>query len=93
MLNSKSYFNNVPLEDDTTILRNDFRSIDNMPVLFQVWACDGTTACSAVVPESYTESLGEAELLNRLRTGFKIDNGYTLKRSENYTFVNFGFCH
>ena len=93
MQNTKSFFPDVPNEDDTTILKNEFKNIDEMPVLLQVWAWDGMTACSAVVPDSFAEDLGEIELLKKLRTAVKIDSGYTFKKSDHYTFVNFGFSH
>jgi hypothetical protein len=93
MLDSNTYFNNVPLEDDTTILRNKFTNVEEMPVMLQVWACDGTTACSAVIPEYFTKELGESELLNKLRKCLKIDNEYTLKCTNQYTFINYGFSH
>lgn len=90
---TESYFISVPNEIDTTILKNKFKNINDIPVLFQLWAWDGVTACSAVIPKEFTRNFKESELISILRQEVKIDDSYTLKNSGNYTFVNYGFCH
>lgn len=92
-LQDNNYFKNVPLEEDTTILKNDLKKIDELPVLLQVWACDGTTACSAVIPQDLTSGITEEDLIEKLRTRLRIDNGYTFRKNEGFVFVNYGFCH
>ena len=85
-------FNTVPNEQDTTILKNDYISINNIPVLLQVWAWDGLTACSAVIPHEFSSNYNEDGLLEILRKEVKIDDSYTLTNDNKFTFINFAFC-
>jgi len=59
--------------------------------MLQVWAWDGITAQSAVIPEEFSNNFKEEDLLEILRSELKIDNFYTRRNSDNFTFINFGF--
>lgn len=85
------YFETLPLEEDTTILKNDFLQIQDFPVLLQVWAWDGLTACSAVIPNQFSDQMADQDLVDKLRASLLIGNDYTIGKCESHTFVNFGF--
>lgn len=87
-----SYFDQVPLEKETIILKNMIKQIDELPVLLQVWAWDGLTACSAVIPKEFLDSINNDELVSKLRKEINIDSSYTIYDAEKYTFINYAFC-
>lgn len=91
MNETQTYFQDVPNESDTIILRNDFRNIKDLPIMLQVWAWDGMTAQSAIIPEAFSKHLEEEALIELLRSELKIDDSYTRRNTESYTFINFGF--
>ena len=86
-----SYFENVPSDSDTRIIKTDFKLIKEIPTRLDIWLWDGIMGASAIMPNSFVSHLGDDELVEIVRTEVHIHDGYTVKRSSDFTFINFGF--
>jgi hypothetical protein len=87
-------FPNVPVEEDTRLLRQKEIEIENIPVLIQKWAWEGIVAESAIFHSKDVSEIADADLFQKIVDNYQVghDQRHTIKRNEDgYTFVNFNF--
>lgn len=89
-----SRFDNVPVEEDTTILFQLEVTLGKYEVLYEKWCWDGITAESIIFVNEDVSNLDEKEIEQEVRSSplVKQGEGMTVKRSDSgFTFVNFNF--
>lgn len=87
-------FNNIPVEDDTTILLEQAAKFGNYDIWYQKWKWEGINAESIIFLTNDINTLDDNEIKTELRS-FPIvnaDSEITIKRTDSgYTFANFNF--
>lgn len=91
MENMNTYFENLPTDPDTKIIKTDFKLIKDIPVRLEIWLWDGITGASAIMPNSFVKNISDDKLVELIRTEVAIKDGYTIQRDGEFTFINFGF--
>ena len=81
-------FQDVPVDTDTKILHEELLIIKGIQVLKQDWYWEGIKASSLILRNNDAEQLTDEELKKLVD---KDEDKTTLKRSDRYTFVNYGF--
>lgn len=87
-------FRNVPVEEDTKILRREIIAVDGHEVLYEKWFWDGVKGETFVFVSTEVAKLSDGELEQLARQSALLDpaSQITIKRAESgYTFVNFNF--
>lgn len=87
-------FTNVPVEEDTKILRREVITVSGHEVLHEKWSWDGVKGETFVFVSAAVASLSDAELEQLARQSDLLVSGspITIERGESgYTFVNFNF--
>ena len=87
-------FADVPVDDDTKIIRQHETEIDNIEVLIQKWVWDGLVAESAIFLDEDVDHINDEELYQKIVDKYAVghDRRHTITRDSNgYTFVNFNF--
>ena len=86
-------FGSVPIEDDTRILFRNETKLGNYDVLFEKWNWEGIKADSIIFANDDISGLTDEEIEQKVRKSplIKEDSQITLKRSKEFTFVNFNF--
>jgi len=79
-------FKNIPVEEDTKILERQEMKIADYDVIYEKWFYEGIRAESYIFCNKDIERLSKKDVLMLVS---KVNATY--KKSENYTFVNFGF--
>ncbi len=79
-------FKNVPVEADTKVHFRSVTKFENIEALHEGWYWDGITAED--ITHISHEELEQKILASSL---YKNDNGVTVKKSDEFTFVNFNF--
>ncbi len=85
-------FNDVPLDDDTTILYERILKDDKYEALYQIWSWEGITAQCMIFLETDVEELSDNDLEKIVKSLIAIDEKtkFDIKRNaKGYTFVNF----
>jgi hypothetical protein len=86
-------FEELPVEEDTTILARLTTNFDDYPVIYEKWFWDGITAESIIFLTEDIQHLDDEALEKYVRESplVREDSKMTIKRLERYTFVNFNF--
>jgi len=85
-------FDFVPLDEGTVITLSIEKKFNDFDVLFQKWTYEGVQAESLIFANADRDHLTDDLLFNMVRDD-PINTGGdpTIKRTDNYTFVNFNF--
>jgi len=89
-----SKFDNVPVEDDTTILFHQEATLGEYEVLYEKWYWDGVAAESIIFDSNDVSDLEDDEVEQEVRSSPLVeqDTSLTLKRADDgFTYVNFNF--
>ena len=78
-------FKNIPVENDTRILERREMKIEGYDVVYEKWFWEGIRAESYIFCNEDIEGLSEEDVL-----GLVGKSNETYKKTEHYTFVNFG---
>ncbi|WP_418637163.1 hypothetical protein [Winogradskyella sp.] len=87
-------FKNLPVEEDTQIIASFETKVESYDVVYQKWYWGGIYAESIIFFNDDVANLSEEQIKNEVaeNTALLKDNSQmTLKKGENYTFVNFNF--
>ena len=88
-------FKNVPIDDDTRILFQAVKKLDEYEVLYQQWSWDGYKGESIIFSDDDIKDLSENEIKEIVKTSSVLkDKESNLSFSQSgsgYTFVNFNF--
>jgi hypothetical protein len=86
-------FSGVPKEDDTRILYRKEAKLGNYDVLHEKWNWEGIKAESIIFASDDISNLTDEEVEKEVCKSPFIKEGssVTLKRGEEFTFVNFNF--
>ncbi|MEO1945164.1 MAG: hypothetical protein ABGY11_12755 [Candidatus Thioglobus sp.] len=87
-------FENVPVEDDTTIISEQLACLGEYDVLYQKWCWDGITAESFIFINDDVLKLDDVRIEKIVRDSPMCDlgSGVTIKRTDlGFVFVNFNF--
>jgi hypothetical protein len=87
-------FKEVPVEEETKILKRRNISISGYEVLYEKWKWDGIKAESVIFIEEEVENLRDNELIEFVKNSQEIINEeheITIKHSSGFVFVNFNF--
>jgi len=89
----QSKFEQVPVDEGTTIIYQHEARLGDYDVLHQMWSWDGVTAESIIFDSADVSALKDDELEREVRKSpvLKQDSSITLTRTEAFTFVNFNF--
>jgi hypothetical protein len=87
-----SPFLDVPVEDDTRLMNVTSIKIEGIEGRYESWVWEGIVAESLIFHTEAVEQLSDVELESLVDRYMVIkDHRKTVKRLENYTFVNFNF--
>ncbi len=86
-------FKNVPVEEDTAIKFRSVTKFENIDALHEVWYWEGVTAESLIFADEDITHISLKELEQKIIASpfYQNDNGVTVKKSDELTFVNFNF--
>ncbi len=86
-------FNNIPVEADTKILFSSPMRWGDLDIVYQKWHWEGINAESIIFLTEDVKELSDEELEADVRDDPLVrgDSQITIKRLEEYTFVNFNF--
>lgn len=82
------------LEEDTRILKAEYRRVCDVPMLVERWSGDGVMGSTAVLLTRDAGRMGDNELKLFLceHAGLDMSGSVTVGRREQHLFVNFGFA-
>ncbi|MEI8187196.1 MAG: hypothetical protein WCG19_10935 [Chlorobiaceae bacterium] len=86
-------FDTVPVESDTVIILSLEAKLDEYDVLYQKWSWENIYAESFIFASQDVAIMSDDELKEFARSSpmIKPESSVTLKRGEQFTFVNFNF--
>jgi len=87
-------FDEVPVDEDTRILRQRLLQVDGREALFQQWAWEGITGCSLILLAEDVAELDDEALSALPARYINLPEGEgknTIKRVGRYVFISFGF--
>lgn len=86
-------FSNIPIEEDTKILKRQEVNVSGKPALYEKWFWDGIYAESLIFIAKDIENMSDSELEGLVRqfTSVNEDGGFTISRKVDFVFVNFNF--
>ncbi len=86
-------FNNIPVEVDTKILMSSPMRWGELDIVYQKWNWEGITAESIIFLTEDVKEMDDEALEDDVRDGSLVrkDSQITIKRGEEFTFVNFNF--
>jgi len=86
-------FGRVPIEKDTRILYRKEVQIGNYDILYEKWNWEGIKAESFIFASDDISGLTDEQIEQEARKSqlVKGESQITLKRSKEFTFVNFNF--
>jgi len=89
----KGKFDAVPVESDTAVLASLESRLGDYEVLYQKWIWDGIQAESFIFENGDVDGLDDEALEALARSSPMLSPGgsVTVKRGEDYSFVNFNF--
>jgi len=89
-----SKFDNVPVEEDTSIIFQTEATFGDHEVLYQKWQWEGITAESIIFVTEEIANIDDETLLNEIKASPLVqeESEITVKKSETgFTFFNFNF--
>jgi hypothetical protein len=86
-------FNQVMVEKDTRILKKSLIKINEIDARQEVWSWEGIRGCSVIFVSEEVQAFEHETLWQMVAETLKIDvtQSNTIKRQDDYTFVNYGF--
>ena len=86
-------FTELPREEDTKILFTSPMRWGELDIVYEKWKWEGIRAESIIFLSEDVNSLDDAALEADVRDGplVRENSQVTIKRGENFTFVNFNF--
>ena len=86
-------FNDIPMDKDTKILFSSPMKWGNLDIVYQKWNWEGITAESIIFLNEDVEDMDDEALESTVRVVPLVgkDSQITIRRLENFTFVNFNF--
>ena len=86
-------FDGVSVEEDTRVFFRQEANLRDYDVLYEKWNWEGIKAESIIFANDDISDLTDEEIEREVRTSSLVKDGsqITLKRSKEYTFVNFNF--
>ena len=86
-------FTNIPVEPDTNIEFSSPMKWDGLDIVYQKWSWDGISAESIIFFSEDVKEMDDRALEEEIREGplVRKDSQMTIKRDEEFTFVNFNF--
>ena len=86
-------FNDIPMDEDTKILFSSPMKWGNLDIVYQKWNWEGIMAESIIFLNEDVEDMDDEALESTVRVGPLVgkDSQITIRRLENFTFVNFNF--
>ena len=86
-------FENVPVEDDVTILFHSEAMLGDFEILYQKWHWQSIKAESIIFANEDVQDMDDGEIEKLVRTSpmVKEDSVITVKRVSGFCFVNFNF--
>jgi len=82
------------VEEDTRILKAEYRRVCDVPILVERWSGDGVMGSTAVLLTRDAGRMADSELKLFLceHAGLDMSGSVTVGRREQHLFVNFGFA-
>ena len=86
-------FDKVPVEEDTKILVRQEMKLGKYEVLYERWFWEGVYGESLIFANADISGMTDREIEREIRKSPLIKEGseITLKRTKDFTFVNFNF--
>jgi len=86
-------FNDIPVETDTKLLFRSAMKWGELDIIYEKWNWEGITAESIIFLNEDVKEMSDEALEADVRDGplVREDSQVTIKRGENFTFVNFNF--
>ena len=86
-------FNDIPMDKDTKILFSSPMKWGDLDIVYQKWNWEGILAESMIFLNEDMEEMNDEALEAYVRDGplVRKDSRITIRRLENFTFVNFNF--
>jgi len=86
-------FNNIPLEPDTKIQFSSPMKWGDLDIVYQKWSWGGIRAESIIFLTEDVKDMNDKALEDEVREGplVRKDSKVTIKRGDEFTFVNFNF--
>ncbi len=86
-------FNNIPVEEDTKILMSSPMKWGELDIVYQKWSWEGITAESIIFLSDDVKEMDDEALEADVRSSplINVDSQVTIKRLDEFTFVNFNF--
>lgn len=87
-------FKDIPVEQDTQIIKSVEARIEQYDVVYQKWNWDGIQAESVIFFNEDVAGLDEDQIKHEValcKTLVKEGSQMTYKKGDDYTFVNFNF--
>ncbi len=86
-------FKNIPVEEGTKILFSSPMKWGDLDIVYQKWSWDGITAESIIFLNEDVKVMDDEALETDVRDGpiVQENSQVTIKRGDEFTFVNFNF--
>ena len=86
-------FKNIPMDKDTKILFSSPMKWGDLDIVYQKWNWEGIMAESIIFLNEDVKEMNDEALEAGVRDGplVRKDSQITIRRLENFTFVNFNF--
>lgn len=86
-------FENIPNDEDTTIILSQITKIGGYDAVLQFWLWDGINGQSAIFLEEQLKACDDIEVLKIMQSnGIEIKANHTIKRhTDGFAFLNYNF--
>ena len=86
-------FKNIPVEEDTKILMSSPMRWGELDIVYQKWNWEGIRAESIIFLNEDVKEMSDEALESVVRDGPIVREGsqMTIKKGDDFTFVNFNF--
>ena len=86
-------FNDIPMDKDTKILFSSPMKWGDLDIVYQKWNWEGIAAESIIFLNEDVKEMSDESLETDVRDGplVREDSQMTIKRGDDFTFVNFNF--
>lgn len=86
-------FKSIPVDPDTVFKKREQIVIGQLECIHEVWYWEGIDGETLIFKTKDVQAWSEQQLMELVRTypGYTLYSGYTMKRGEIFTFVNYNF--
>lgn len=83
----------IPVDEDTKVKVSHLVDFNGNDACFQQWTFDGIAGKSLILDSKEYHKVDEEDLKREVRQFYQLDQEdlMTLKRTDDYIFINFGF--